>query len=438
MKVAVFLEMAGVNSQNSLSGPYAGGKTFINAVKAHSKHEVTFFSTKVTDPEVIPYLNRMNYFSSSDRELESVISEFDVVHVLNGKKTALKISRITGQAILGPNVVFSIPNPTKLAPEVRVEKATLLEEEEAVCHKDWSYLLTPNPTLEPLFKARFKGKHDPIIAFPYGVDTERFCPESKTIRNEIVWIGGGPNRPGKGADLIEKVAAALPKEKWVLLGKDSLFRYGDHIPHLQRAKVYVVTTAHETQGLATFEAMACGAPIVIANYKFESNDGKGSCEQSPRYHINGVTSKIVARNVDSIVKEVQNLLDSSHEREELARKSLAYVRGQFSLQSMVRQYDALISRKAKETEVGESLSPIAKNQRDKGNLEESILNYKLLTESEPFNPHPLYFLGTAYMYKEEHIEARQYFEKVLELAPGHTSARECLEKVNNVIDEKRK
>lgn len=430
-KVAVFLEMAGINKEGIATGPYAGGKAFIKAVRAHSKHDVTFFSTKVTDPELTSEIDRTSYFGMSDTDLEKTLAGFDAVHVLNGKKTALRIARVTGQAILGPNVVFSIPyrDINQLKPEVRTEKAELLAEEQAVCDQNWSYLLTPNPRLEPLLQHRFRGKHGAVIAMPYCVDTQRFNPDPKAIRDEIVWVGGGPNRPGKGGDLIEEVKAALPKEKWVLFGKDSLFKYGDQIPHLQKAKIYVVTTAHETQGLATFEAMACGAPVVIANYKFDNHDGRGYREQTPPYHIDGTTSRIVSRNAESIVAGIESLLRNPAERDTLSKRSLSYVRERFSPEAMIKQYDAIIKRRAEEQQTNTEFNEKAKQFRDTGKLVESIQHYELLVQSEPFSPHPLYFLGTAHMYKGDNKTAEAYFKKVLELAPGHSSAKSLLEKI---------
>ncbi|MBI2665207.1 glycosyltransferase [Candidatus Woesearchaeota archaeon] len=395
-KVAVFLEMAGTDRQGNLSGPYAGGKSFIEAVSGYSGHEVTFFSTKVTDPSISELVDKRNYFSMSEEELKRLIDEFDVVHVLNGKPTALKIGKVTDRAILGPNVVFGIPfiDIEKVDPTIRKEKAGYIQQENDVAAMNWGNLLTPNQSLETLNEARFNGRHGPTIAFPYGIDTDMFKP-GKFERDEVVWVGGGPNRRNsKGADLVERVQGMLPGLNWVFLGKDELYKYGSQIPHLQKAKVFVATTRHETQGLAIFEAMACGAPVVIANYEYDGHDGRGKATHTPHYHRDGETSVVTTRDPKDIATAISSLITDEQRRRKLGENARDYVVKYFSLPGMAQQYDGIIERSVIETEEGISLPVRAKERRDSGKYFESMQDYDLLLKSDPHNHHHRYFAAT--------------------------------------------
>lgn len=355
-RVGVFLEMAGRDWKGNMSGPYAGAKNFIQAIKKYSGHDVTFYVPGPThDPDLKGLVIPLDYLRMTDQQLTDLVTSFDAVHVLNGRHTAMRLAKVTDKAVMGPNVLFRIPYPEELSAEDRVRHKEILDTQEAVSHADWSYILTPNPGLEPLYSERLEGKHGPIIAMPYGLDTSLFKPDPFAQKEGIVWIGGGP---AKGGDLIEQVQQLVRGEKWYLLGKDQRFKWPEHIPYLQKAKVFVSTSRYETQGIATMEAMACGAPVVIANYTFDAHDGRGKREQPVPYHTNGVTSVVTSRDPSAIAAAINDLLANQEKRQKLGEAGRAYVRSGFSLEAMAAQYDALIQRKCLEDRNGIELKSV--------------------------------------------------------------------------------
>ncbi len=121
----------------------------------------------------------------------------------------------------------------------------------------------------------------PCVEFPFAVDLERFQPgsSSKTI-DCLVYT---KNRKRETLDLvIQQLQSRNLNYKVLSYGS---YKEEDYIRDLQISKWMVVVDAHESQGFALEEAMACNVPLLVvdANSMYdECPDGFHSTYESKK------------------------------------------------------------------------------------------------------------------------------------------------------------
>lgn len=132
-------------------------------------------------------------------------------------------------------------------------------------------------TLSPWIKDLYKEFGDLIIPmkeFPFGVDIDTFQPYHNT--KEYDCIVYSKHR----SDHIVHNTINILNEKGL---RYKVIKYGsykeeDYIASLQHSKFMVVLDAHESQGFALQEAMACNVPLVVldATSMYDESDGINS------------------------------------------------------------------------------------------------------------------------------------------------------------------
>ena len=124
-------------------------------------------------------------------------------------------------------------------------------------------------------------KPERIAVIPYGVDIERFRPESKPAGRKfrILFVGSLSQRKGIKYLLEAVKRLHLPDAELLLVGRrvgseaafapyDGSFRHVPHVPYHEvhrlfaEADIFVYPSLHEGSAFATYEALASGLPVV--------------------------------------------------------------------------------------------------------------------------------------------------------------------------------
>ena len=272
-----------------------------------------------------------------------IASDCKNVNVVNDISISLNVSKMTDKIILGPNVVFSYPCINinkKISKFPQLKEKILLEEN--ICNQKYDTILICNDDLLNLYETRMKY-YNRIISFPYGVNTELFKPNNNIDRIFITSIV--PSNQ-KGLALLTKAKKLLPLElqsKWTFYDNDNKYEHGSkrHIEILQTTKIFVSGSAYETQGLATFEALSCGCPIIICSYTYKKDNDDKISTLDPIY-FNKSMSIITERDPKQISESIINLYNNTDMVKEMSKNSRNYIVNNFSLETMSKQYDRII------------------------------------------------------------------------------------------------
>lgn len=137
--------------------------------------------------------------------------------------------------------------------------------------------------------ARAIGVSRPIHIIPNGVDTAQFVPDPMVEREDIIlYVGSFIERKGVKylLDAVADVFPTLPSYRLVLIGEGPQYFYLKRLTEqlgiaervvflgfqpqdqvrswMQRAKVLVLPSLEEGQGVVLLEALACGTPVVAS------------------------------------------------------------------------------------------------------------------------------------------------------------------------------
>jgi glycosyltransferase involved in cell wall biosynthesis len=140
---------------------------------------------------------------------------------------------------------------------------------------------------------------------------------------KLLLVGDGPRRP-----MVETVVQNCG------LREDVFFAglQKDVRPYLRLMDCFVISSNQETFSLAALEAMAAGKPLLMT-------DVGGAAEMLE----NGVNGYLFSPGaVDDLVEHVSNLIDRGL-IEEMGKNSRRIVTERFTLQKMVREYEAVLS-----------------------------------------------------------------------------------------------
>lgn len=354
------------------------------------------------------------------------LDNFDAIHILSGRETALRISDMGYAPIIGTNVVYSAPNPKNLGFMVGGNLEGIIRQEMDIDRRKWALNLTPNEEFRQLHSKRSGMPQEKVIAFPCGIDTELFKPDGNVERDLIVASVPGPN---KGGDLVLELAQHFPNEKWALLGKDEPYSYGGSVKYFQRAKVYISASRWESQGIATMEAVASGAPLIYARQKY-ATDGNGAVERDPFYCTEA--GLVVGRNVAELKSALELLLGSTALREQMSNVSRQYIVDNFTLKGMAQRYEQIVNLSVGEANHALSTDSLFRNGvrlREEKMYDAAIAAFKQVAEREPTNFNAYANIGMAYRDSGQRAMAIQYFQRALEVNPNHQFSSQNLQRL---------
>jgi starch synthase len=195
-----------------------------------------------------------------------------------------------------------------------------------------------------------------LLLLPYGVDCSFFTPRQKPQSEICTFVFAGLICPRKGVHYLLEAFASLPKESYrlILVGKTlnnwlentkelqapGITRY----PYLnrqelrdvlQQADVFTFPSLHEGSALVTYEALACGLPVITT---FES----GSVV------VDGVDGYIVeGRNSSALADKMRLLADNPTLRSEMsaaARKKAEQYSWEHYYDSLANHIEAILHR----------------------------------------------------------------------------------------------
>lgn len=99
----------------------------------------------------------------------------------------------------------------------------------------------------------------PIFPFPFSVDIDRFCPSNSNRDIDcIIYIKR--RHPSICEAILNEIRKQDLKIQCYTYGD---YRENDYLGGLQRAKFMICIDAHESQGFAIEEAMACNVPLLV-------------------------------------------------------------------------------------------------------------------------------------------------------------------------------
>lgn len=167
-----------------------------------------------------------------------------------------------------------------------------------------------------------------IAVIPYGADTAVFSPKIKEQNNagfKILFVGNISVRKGCHYLLEAVKQLDMPGIKLTMIGgmEDGYFseKYGDyfewlpHVPHdkiasyYNDADIFVFPSLFEGSSLATYEALACGLPVI-------TTANSGSVVR------NGKDGFIIPiRNIEAIKEKIMLLRDNKALRGDMARNA---------------------------------------------------------------------------------------------------------------------
>jgi len=173
-----------------------------------------------------------------------------------------------------------------------------------------------------------------LLNLPFGADPKRFQPATARIPHPFRAIFTGQVSVRKGVPYLLEAWARLEwpdAELWIVGGVAPDFarvrhrwsylngvRFIDHTPQLarllQQSDVFVFPSIEEGSALVTYEAMACGLPILATpNAGSVARDG-----------IDGFIVPI--RDTDALCDRLQRLRDDEALRSQMSRSALEWVR----------------------------------------------------------------------------------------------------------------
>ena len=173
-----------------------------------------------------------------------------------------------------------------------------------------------------------------LFIIPYGVDTNRFRPHFSSNSDQFIILYVGSISLAKGVQYLLKAYAEFrrPDTKLLLIGQvdDSIkgimaqyqefYEFVGYVPNYELTKyytsasVFVMPSLSEGSSLVTYEAMACGTPV-ITTYKAGSvvRDGKDGF-LVPIRDVRALKERIIQLYEDRTLLEVMG--ESARERAE--------------------------------------------------------------------------------------------------------------------------
>jgi glycosyltransferase involved in cell wall biosynthesis len=107
----------------------------------------------------------------------------------------------------------------------------------------------------------YGGMIMPIRNFPFAIDVEKFVPseQEKTLECILYFKHRHPSQKDELLRIAKKLSLDF---KFIEYGH---YNESEYLNALQKARFMVVLDAHESQGFALQEAMACNIPLVVWN-----------------------------------------------------------------------------------------------------------------------------------------------------------------------------
>jgi len=103
----------------------------------------------------------------------------------------------------------------------------------------------------------------PILALPFGLDTDKFCPDNseKIYDFLLVFKGRNRNELQYSIDVLQSMNMSFNILMW------GSFQHEEYLDLLRKSKGVLWIGSHESQGFAVQEALSCNIPLLVWNVK---------------------------------------------------------------------------------------------------------------------------------------------------------------------------
>jgi hypothetical protein len=116
----------------------------------------------------------------------------------------------------------------------------------------------------------------PIKSFPFPVNTNKFCPkESEKKENIMVYF---KRRTQQELEQIKTFLAEQNINNYRIFSCDQRYNEDDYLGYLQTSAYGFLLDAHESQGFAIEEALACDVPLLVWNVQTMNQENGSSYE----------------------------------------------------------------------------------------------------------------------------------------------------------------
>lgn len=198
-----------------------------------------------------------------------------------------------------------------------------------------------------------------LFLVPYGVDTQKFFPPKKKDKNStfrLLFVGQVSLRKGVPYLLQAWQKIKLPRAELWLAGRivpsiqhiispylsDPTINFLGHVTNVlsiyHQADAFILPSIEEGSALVTYEAMACGLPLIYTfNTGAVARDG-----------IEGL--EIPIRDVFTIAEAIEKLYQNASLRQDLGQAGIQRVKSftwQLAGQQLIQTYQTALQRKEK-------------------------------------------------------------------------------------------
>lgn len=108
------------------------------------------------------------------------------------------------------------------------------------------------------------AKNIPIIKFPFPVNTIKFNAKENTLKDKVLIYF--KHRNPQELNFLQ-IFLNNKNISYKIFNYDKNYQENDYIQYLQQCKLGIILDAHESQGFAIEEALACNVPLLVWNAK---------------------------------------------------------------------------------------------------------------------------------------------------------------------------
>jgi glycosyltransferase involved in cell wall biosynthesis len=127
-----------------------------------------------------------------------------------------------------------------------------------------SIYLQPSDWVVKLWKNQGAEQFLPIKSFPFPVDTNKFQPNQPSEKRQNIMIYFKSRNP-QDLHNIKEFLHRQNRTNYRVFEYNRRYDENDYLAYLQTCQYGIILDAHESQGFAIEEAMACDVPLLVWN-----------------------------------------------------------------------------------------------------------------------------------------------------------------------------
>jgi glycosyltransferase involved in cell wall biosynthesis len=146
-------------------------------------------------------------------------------------------------------------------------------------NSDKSIYIMPSNWCVEFWRRYDLSKNLNMVSIPFGVDIEKFCEIKRVDERNTVFIYYKSRHPQE-LQFIEKILHQIGIP-YKIFSYRHRYSEQDYLEYLQNSKFGIWVDAHESQGFALEEALACNVPLFVWNIKSMNQEFGQSYDDVP-------------------------------------------------------------------------------------------------------------------------------------------------------------